>query len=200
MWWCDGVASHTEDMAMSAQIASDHPIREMFSGFVERAFQYQLGMNDPQVNRYLADVLVDFTHRDNLFRLKDVQGARLEQVGEMLAEGDVSLNATSFEREREVHKHIGDFTLFWTGVYPEMLRYFRAAARADHLVDYVEQGRKSYKIASTFQHGPFAEEAPVLRQLSDEFEKCMYGLHLVRVELETYGTPQMKAVRKLLEA
>ena len=23
---------------------------------------------------------------------------------------------------REVHRHIGDFTLFWTGVYPEALR------------------------------------------------------------------------------
>jgi hypothetical protein len=81
-----------------------------------------------------------------------------------------------------------------------MLRCFRAASRADHLIDYVEQGRKSYRIASTFQHGPYADEAPVLRQLSDQFETCMYGLHLVRRELESYGSPEMQAVRKLLEA
>ncbi|HTE19999.1 MAG TPA: hypothetical protein VK689_16670, partial [Armatimonadota bacterium] len=111
-----------------------------------------------------------------------------------------SLNATSFDREREVHKHIGDFTLFWTGVYPEMLRHFRSSSRCDHLIDYVEQGRKSYQIAATFQHGPYAEEAPVLRQLSDQFERCMLGLQLVRREMETYGSPEMKAVRKLLEA
>ena len=116
----------------------------------------------------------------------------------MLVEGDVVLHATSFDREREVHKHIGDFALFWTGVYPEMLRHFRAAHRADHLVDYVAQGRRSYQIASTFDHGPYAGEAPVLRRLSEQFETCMLGLNLVRKELDAYGTPQARAVRALL--
>lgn len=185
---------------MSLRISSDHPIRDLFRGFVHRAFHLQMGVSDPQLSRYLADVLVDFTHRDSIFRLRDARGKRLEEVAEMLVEGDVSLNATSFDREREVHKHIGDFTLFWTGVYPEMLRHFRSSSRCDHLIDYVEQGRKSYQIAATFQHGPYAEEAPVLRQLSDQFERCMLGLQLVRREMETYGSPEMKAVRKLLEA
>ena len=185
---------------MTAQIAPDHPIRDLFGGVLERSFQLHLGVNDPQMTRYLANVMVDFTHRDSIFRIRDARGQRLEEVAEMLVEGDVSLNATSFEREREVHKHIGDFTLFWTGVYPEMLRHFRAAIRKDHLVDYVEQGRKSYQIASTFDHGNYAEEAPVLRQLAQDFETCMVGLHLARKELEAYGTPQMQAVRKLLEA
>jgi hypothetical protein len=187
-------------MAVMGHIASDHPIRELFAGFVERAFQVQLGLNDPQMNRYLAGVLVEFTHHDSIYRLRSPRGERLEAVAEMLVEGDVTLNATSFEREREVHKHIGDFTLFWTGVYPEMLRCFRAASKADHLLDYVEQGRQSYRIASTFQHGAYADEAPVLRQLADQFETCMYGLNLVRRELDNYGSPEMKAVRKLLEA
>src|SRR5262249_41349961 len=116
----------------------------------------------------------------------------------MLVEGDVQLNATSFDREREVHKHIGDFTLFWTGVYPEMLRYFRAATRRDHLLDYVEQGRTSYRIAATFNHGPYEAEAPILRALAEEFETCMFGLNLVRREVDGLGGPQIRAVRKLL--
>lgn len=185
---------------MAARISPDHPIRELFSTVVERSFQRHLGFSEPEMTRYLSNVLVDFTHRDHIFRLRDGRGRRLEEVAEMLVEGDVSLNATSFDREREVHKHIGDFTLFWTGVYPEMLRFFRAAHRTDHLIDYVEQGRKSYQIASTFQHEPYTDEAPVLRRLSDQFETCMVGLHLVRKELEAYGSPEMKAVRKLLEA
>jgi hypothetical protein len=183
-----------------ARISANHPIRGLFQSFVERAFRSQLGLNRPELANYLGDVLVDFTHRDNIYRLRDARGKRLEEVAEMMVEGDVSLNATSFEREREVHKHIGDFTLFWTGVYPEMLRYFRASARADHLLDYVEQGRKSYRIAATFEYGPYADEAAVLRQLADEFETCMVGLHMVRRELETYGSPEMQSVRKLLGA
>jgi hypothetical protein len=183
-----------------APISPNHPIRELFRSVVERAFQRQLGVNDPALAGYVGDVLVDFTHRDHVFRIRDAFGRQLEEVGEMLVEGDVSLNATSFEREREVHKHIGDFTLFWTGVYPEMLRHFRAASRRDHLVDYVEQGRKSYRIAATFEYGSYAAQAPVLRQLADEFETCMVGLHMVRRELDQYGDPQLQAVRRLLES
>ena len=185
---------------MSVQISPDHPIRELFSTVVERSFQRHLGMSEPEVNRYLTNVLVEFTHRDGVYRVRDGRGRRLEEIAEMLVEGDVTLNAGSFEREREVHKHIGDYTLFWTGVYPEMLRSLRAVTRADHLIDYVEQGRRSYGIASTFQHGPYAEEAPVLRRLSDQFEACMVGLNMVRRELDAYATPEMQAVRKLLEA
>jgi hypothetical protein len=183
-----------------AQISADHPIRQLFFTLVQQTFQRKLGENSPEVTRYLSDVMVDFTHRDQVFSLKNAQGKQLEEVGEMLVEGDVSLNATSFEREREVHKHIGDFTLFWTGVYPEMLRYLRASSRTDHLIDYVEQGRKSYQIASTFQYGPYVEEATLLRHLSDRFELYVHGLHLVRKELDGYGSPEMQRLRKLLES
>jgi len=181
-----------------ARISADHPLRELFQALVERTFRHDLGLRDPQVPQYVAQILVEFTHRDNIFRIRDARGRPIEEVAEMLAEGDVALNAPSFEREREVHKHIGDFTLFWTGLYPEMLRYFRSATRKDHLVDYVEQGRSSYRIASTFDYGPYANEAPVLRQMAELFELCMYGLNRVRTELHALGDPDMRRLERLL--
>ncbi len=185
---------------MTARIPDDHPLRDLFHSLVDRTFRRELGIREAELTRYVGEVLVNFTHRDNIFRIRDARGRPLEEVAEMLMEGDVSLHARSFDREREVHKHIGDFTLFWTGVYPEMLRFFRAASRKDHLIDYVEQGRRSYRIASTFRYGPYAEEAPVLLQLSDRFETCMFGLHLVRRELEACSSPEMRAVTRLLES
>jgi hypothetical protein len=165
---------------------------------VQRTFLQQLGVHEPGVPEYVAGLLVNFIHRDQIFRVRDARGRPLEEVAEMLLEGDVRLNATSFEREREVHKHIGDFTLFWTGIYPEMLRYLRAPNCKDHLIDYVQQGRASYRIASTFTHGPYGQEAPILRALSEEFELAMLGLNMVRRELDAAGNPQMRAVRDLL--
>ena len=85
---------------------------------------------------------------------------------------------------REVHRHIGDFTLFWTGVYPEALKRLRSVMSKDHFIDYCEQGKRSYYIASTFGDAPFHDEAVVLRRLSDEFELCAYGLSQVRREWE----------------
>jgi len=183
-----------------ANIPANHPIRQLFFGLVQQTFDGRLGESNPELSRYLSDVLVDFTHRDHLFRIRNAHGVNLEEIAEMLVEGDVALNATSFEREREVHKHIGDFTLFWTGVYPEMLKCLRAPSRRDHLIDYVAQGRKSYQIASTFEYGPYAQEAGLMRQLADRFEVYMHGLNLVRRELDAYGTPESRTVRRLLES
>jgi hypothetical protein len=85
---------------------------------------------------------------------------------------------------REVHRHIGDFTLFWTGVYPEALNRLQSVMTKDHFIDYCEQGKRAYYIASTFADDPYRDEAPVLRRLSDEFELCAYGLSQVRREWE----------------
>ena len=54
----------------------------------------------------------------------------------------------------------------------------------DHFVDYCNQGKRSYFIASTFAGDPYREEAPVLRRLSEQFELCAYGLSQVRREWE----------------
>ena len=85
---------------------------------------------------------------------------------------------------REVYRHIGDYTLFWTGVYPEAVKLLRHSARKDHFIDYCEQGKRSYYLASTFDDERFRDEAPVLRRLSDEFMLCAYGLNQVRREWE----------------
>jgi hypothetical protein len=39
----------------------------------------------------------------------------------MLIESNPLLAARSFDREREVWKHVGDFTLFFTGLFPDTL-------------------------------------------------------------------------------
>jgi hypothetical protein len=165
-----------------AAVPVEHPLRELFHQVVVHAFQDRLGVTQREISTYLADMLTDFAHRDNLYRIHNAQGVALSEVAEMLLEADVSANAPSFDHERAVHKHIGDFTLFWAGIYPEALKQLRAPSRADHLIDYVRQGKQSYYIVSTFQHGRYAQDAGLFRQLSEEFELCMYGLNLVRRE------------------
>ena len=104
------------------------------------------------------------------------------QIVEMIQEAE-QLPAGGRTR-REYYRHIGDFALFWTGVYPEALHRLRSAACKDFFVDYCAQGKRSYLIASTFETDPYREEALVLRRLSDEFELCAYGLREVRREWE----------------
>lgn len=165
-------------------ISENHPLRLLFQSLVQRAFQGTLGIPQQEVSVYIANLLTDFAHRDAIYRLRDAQGKSLTDVADMLMEGDVRLRAASFDREREVHKHIGDFTLFWSGVYPEEMMQRRARLSRDSLLDYVQQGKQSYYIVSTFRHGPYARESALFQQLSQEFELIQYGLHLVRRDWE----------------
>lgn len=158
----------------------DQAVQRLFAGLTEQTFIQELGVADPPLTDYISSLLSRFIHVDALFRLRDGEGKRLEEVAEMVMEAE-SLPPEGRTR-REVHRHIGDFTLFWTGVYPEAIRRLRSAMSKDQFIDYCEQGKRSYYIASTFEEGPYRDEAPVLRRLSEAFELCAYGLNQVRNE------------------
>lgn len=167
---------------MSMSIPDRHPLCRLFAALTEQTFIETLGVGDPKLTGYLAKLLVRFVHMDAIWKLCSEHGDRLEEVAEMLVAADD--DARSADSTREVHRHIGDFTLFWSGAYPDALRDLRASLRKDHLVDYRQQGKRSYWIASQYDDEPYRDEAAVLRQLSEQFELCAYGLGQVRREWE----------------
>ena len=119
----------------------DHPLRRLFAGLTEHTFFTTLGMADPPLIDYLSALLSRFLHVDAIYRLRNAQGRRLEEVADMMIEAEAL--PPEGRTRREVHRHIGDFTLFWTGVYPEALSRLRSALRKDHFIDYCEQGKRS---------------------------------------------------------
>ncbi len=165
---------------MTAPLSEHHPLRRLFAGLVENALYADVGMCEPAVADYLVDLLTDFVHVDRVCMLKNAGGKRIEDVAEMLTDASVGFNVKGRTRDRIVHKHIGDYTLFWSGVYPENLKHLKSAKHSDHLVDYLKQGKRSYAIASELSAEQTDPPAAVLRRLSDNFEFCVYGLGLVR--------------------
>ena len=161
---------------------ANHPLRHYFTGLTEQTFMSGLGVADPQLTDYLSDLLLRFVHVDSIYRLCTTTGKRLEEVADMMMEAEAV--PPEGRTRRELYRHIGDFTLFWTGLYPEMLKRLRSVLNKDHFIDYCEQGKRSYFIASTFEDEPYKEESPVLRRLSERFELCAFGLKKVREEWE----------------
>ena len=181
----------------------NHPLQRLFTELVERRFFRDVQVRDPRVTNGVSGVLTDFTHVDNLYRLRDAQGRRLDDVGEMLLESDPLGPEGSFERERAVRKHVGDYTLFMTGMFPEAVaaqRRKRAFPRLDLLLDFVRAGRESYFIVSSFDQFEYREQAPVFRRLSETFELCVYGLNLVKQDLAQFQSDYYRRVASTLEA
>ena len=156
--------------------------RRFFVGLTEYAFEARLGVADPPLVDYIAELLVRFVRSDELYPVRSVRGQRLVAVTDMLAEA----RQREGSARQKVHRHIGDFTLFWTGVYPEVVDHLRRGS-ADALIDYQQQGKRAYWIASTI---PAEKEVPtpdVLKRLSEQFELCVYGLGEVRRQWEQQG-------------
>ena len=161
-----------------------HPVHRWFAGLVEASFLRDIGLCDPPVLDYLAALLTEFIHIERINLLTDGSGRRVEDVAEMLCEAEVGQGATTSERRRLYHRHIGDYTLFWMGVYPEVLRQMHRRGSRDGLLSYFEQGKRSYGIASELSDDETHPPAEVLHTLSDQFEYCVYGLALVRKNWE----------------
>ena len=170
-------------------ISSDHPLREFFEELVRRHFYHGADVHDSQVVRYVGGVLTDFMHTDRLYRIHNASGRRLAEVAEMLVESNPILDATSFDREREVRKHIGDFTLFFTGLFPEAVASLPRLnpLSVDTFVDYVAAGKESYGVVAAFNLFEYRDQAPLFRRLSERFEDCVDGLHLVKREIDELG-------------
>ena len=156
-------------------------LSRFFSGLAEATFQTRLGVADPPLIDYISGLLVRFVRFEAIQSIRNLAGRRLSQVADMLAEAEQRVGPAA----REVHQHIGDFTLFWTGVYPEALQHIRGPGHKDHLVNYWAQGKRAYRIASTIQSDD-RRSAPgeVLERLSEQFELCAYGLREIRREWE----------------
>jgi hypothetical protein len=165
-------------------------LRRLFDGLVEQVFFTDIGLCDTVVTEYLGSLLADFVHIDRICRLRTVSGEVIRDVARMEADAVLGPDIDETQRRRIINKYIGDFTLFWAGVYPEQLH-----ARRHHgvglLEPYVVQGKMSYGIASELTGADDQPPADVLRRLSLGFEWCVHGLHLVRNEWERLGrTPR----------
>ena len=156
-------------------------LNRYFTGIAEYVFQSHLGVADPPLVDYVSELLMRFVRSESIHKVRNLTGRPLTEVAEMLVEA----NARVGTARRSVHRHIGDFTLFWAGVYPEALREMQSPMKKDHFIDYCSQGKRAYLIASMIEAERDNEApAPILEQLSQQFELCAYGLREIRREWE----------------
>lgn len=159
-----------------------HPLRRLFAGLTENTFLTRFGVADPPLVDYLSELLSKFVHADAVYRLRGSAGAPLTELAAMLTEADGLPDGG--RTRREYYRHIGDVALFWTGLFPEALERNGGVWGSHAVVNYTTCGKRSYLIASRYEGEQFANEAPVLRRLAEQFELCATGLREVRRDWE----------------
>ncbi len=151
-----------------------------FVGLTEFVFHSQLGVVDTQMVDYVSELLVRFTRLDSLQKVRQLDGRPATEVVTLVSEAEQRIGTA----KREIHRHIGDFTLFWSGVYPEALRELKSADKRDQFVNYMAQGKRAYRIASSIPTDESPATNALLERMSEKFEMCAYGLREIRREWE----------------
>ena len=184
----------------ASMIPESHPLQQLFRDLVGRHYAEQIGIRDPEIVAYVSHLLAEFCDREQLFKIRNAFHRPLSDVGEMLLEADpVYGPAPSFDRERQVRKHIGDYTLFFAGMFPESINHYRLRRqRLEDFVDWMKAGKESYYIVSKFEHFEYARVAPLFASLSKNFEECVYGLNRVKNDLEEMQHPIVRRARELI--
>lgn len=171
-----------------------------FRGLAEHAFHGRLGVVDPPLVDYVSSLLLRFIRNEHLRSLPGGDVVAGDQLVLMLAalpppagdraRGDAFAGSSGREesfagreepfaqgRHAVEYRHIGDYTLFWTGLYPEALR--RRGPRAAGLDDFRVAGKRAYWIASTCEADADADRT-LLERLSADYDTCVEGLAEVR--------------------
>lgn len=188
-------------MERRTALRGDHPLRKLFRKALDFGFREHLAYK-PGVGPYIEEqILCEFMHIDNLHKIRNAAGKPLEDVADLLAEGDVRMNAWNFNREFAVHKHIGDYTLFMLGMFPLALARRRGkefilggiivpgSTLYEH---YLLQGQRSYGLASAFS------ERELFLELSTNFLIYRNVLELVRIYLETAKSRDYSRAKRVI--
>ncbi len=142
-------------------------LTRFFHRLVRRSLD-DLRMEGDPAAAYLAALLTRFARTDQLYALRGAAGQRLETVVEMLLEVQRSwdFDQPDFDpfRERDVRQHIGDYTLFMTGIFREHVER-RASTRF-----YVREGKRAYQVVADFHRSALKPDARLFAVLAERFE------------------------------
>ena len=175
-------------------------LQDFFGGLITETFASTIGLRDAGLTHYISEMLANFCQSEELYKIRNAAGRPLADVGEMLLESDpIFGSAPSFDREREIRKHIGDYTLFFAGMFPDSLNSTRLRRqRLDSLIDFIKAGKESYYIVSKFEFFEYTRVAPLFASLSDHFEQCVFGLNRVKNELQEMQHPIVRRANEIL--
>jgi len=148
-------------------------LKAFFGKLIKTSF-FDLGIEkEYHVASYLTDLLAEFARTDRLYKITDAEGRKIQSVVEMI----INNQGESQEKpdwEREFRKHIGDFTLFISGIFRDHV------IRGSYLNYYINEGAKSYYLVSKFDLEKGEGDPLVFSKLSRGFEYYSGALDYMR--------------------
>lgn len=144
------------------------------------------GIQDRAVADYVAEVLAEFAQAERGRCIVPGRDQPMEYFFEMLTALQTADDRTCFK----LRAHIGNYSLFLSGVFPDRIR-FRAERRGfPDLKYYEELGRAQFRAARDHRLAQRYELAPIFDTLSQRFETTRMALNDIADRLFSIGDPE----------
>jgi len=141
------------------------------------------GISERGVADYVAEVLAEYSRAEQMECRVKGQPKSLDYFFEMLAALQTADDVTSFY----IRAHIGNYSLFFSGIFPDRIR-FRAELRGFPDLKYYEAlGKSSYRAASDHRLARKYDLARVFDVLAERFEVTRMALNDLGERLITLG-------------
>jgi len=142
-------------------------------------------LKDRAVADYVAELLAEFARTERARCVVPGQPNPLDYFFEMLAALQTADDRTSFQ----IRVHIGNHSLFLSGVFPDRIR-FRAEKKGFPDLKYYEAiGRAQYRVARDHRLAQRYELTNILSTLSERFEATRLALNDISDRLFSLGDP-----------
>ena len=153
---------------------TDRSLQGYFLQVVRQTF-WQVGLYDATVAEYIANVLAEFALADNLYKIRDRGGRKIDSVVELLAQAPVvPADEAAILRQRTLRKYVGDYALFMSGV-------FRTHIDGKGSLDYyLQEGSRSYWTVSELDLALYRTGYYLYQELSTKFEYYSGALDFMR--------------------
>ncbi len=136
-------------------------------------------LDDTRVSNYIANMLAQFTESSRLYNEKGDETKSHQYIVDMITD---SLHSDNIEKFN-IYCHIGDYTLFLTGMIPEYIRHrYEYKRRPVDENYYVGFGKTYYGLASGNTTARKNRLTGTLSQLSDGFEVVAQVLSFMNKE------------------
>jgi hypothetical protein len=181
---------------------SESPVAPSLKRFFDRLVRRSLDdlrMGPDPAADYLGTLLARFARTEQLYAIRGATGQPLETVVEMLLEVQRAweFDQPSFDpfRERHVRQHIGDYTLFMTGIFREHVE------RRSSTGFYVREGKRAYQVVADFERSALKPSARLFAVLAERFEGYVGTLaYMRRVYLRPPDAPAaLQPVLRLIQ-
>jgi hypothetical protein len=142
-------------------------------------------LKDRPLADYVASVLAEFSH---LERTRcTVKGEVKDYFFEMLAALQAADDTTGFY----IRAHIGNQSLFMSGVFPDRIRFRAERKGSPNLTYYEGLGSANYRVASDHRLARKYDLDGIFSTLSERFHETRLALNDLRERLVTLGEPDL---------